>query len=70
MESIQIEKFDQLFEEAKAYSQAEIARIYKGIAQDVLNQPPERLAQAILKQESPIPKEQSLQSSVNGNMIV
>ena len=53
MESIQIEKFDQLFEEAKAYSQAEIARIYKGIAQDVLNQPPERLAQAILKQESP-----------------
>lgn len=53
MESIQIEKFDQLFEEAKAYSHAEISRIYLGIAQDVLNQPPERLAQSILKQESP-----------------
>lgn len=53
MKSIQTEKLDQLFDEAKVYNQEQLSKIYSGIAAEVMKQPPERMAQGILKLESP-----------------
>lgn len=53
MTNTQMEQFEQIIAEAKNYSHKEIANIYQDIATSVMNLPSERIAQAILKQESP-----------------
>lgn len=53
MTKTQMEQFEQIIVDAKDFSRKGIAQIYDEIAKDVMNLPSDRLAQAILKQESP-----------------